>query len=219
MALAAAAPDAPAVPVIPARQAVLVAALVTVLGSRIGAQHGVLPFGLKAGHHAIAVTAPSDGVTSWMPRDSGRYPVVIISGNHATALDSVLPVYLASHGFRVALARSGSAEAVVSRMFGDSTPVAVVEWGRDTAAAAILESATPLSIRLVRPRDSRYGRLRVTLPRLGSRPGAEGRRYRLLCAVTQAILNATLAAARPTLPELAARLKAAGLQGTYIRVS
>lgn len=218
MALAAAAPDAPAVPVIPARQAVLVAALVTVLGSRFGAQHGVLPFGLKAGHHAITVTAPSDGVTSWMPRDSGRYPVVIISGNHATALDSVLPVYLASHGFRVALARSGSAEAA-SRMFGDSTPVAVVEWGRDSTATAILESPTPLSIRLVRPRDSRYGRLRVTLPRLGSRPGAEGRRYRLLCAVTQAILNATLAAARPTLPELAARLRAAGLQGTYIRVS
>jgi len=205
--------------VIPARKAALVVALVTALGSRTGAQRGVLPFGLKAGHHSVAVgTVGTDGVTSWMPRDSGRFPVVIISGNHSAALDSVLPVYLASHGFRVALAQGGSAEAV-ARMFGDTTPVAVVEWGRDTAATAILESATPLSIRLVRPGDSRQGRVRVTLPPLGTRPTAEERRYRLLCAVTQAILNATLVAARPTLPELAARLRAAGLQGTYIRVS
>ena len=219
MALAAAAPDAPAVPVIPARQAALVAALVTVLGSRFGVQRGVLPFGLKVGHHSVAVrTLGTDGVISWVPRDSGRFPVVVISGNHSAALDSVLPVYLASHGLRVASVRGGSAE-VVARMFGDSTPVAVVEWGRDAAATAILESATPLSIRIVRPGDSRYGRLRVTLPPLGSRPGAEERRYRLLCAVTQAILNATLAAARPTLAELATRLRAAGLQGTYIRVS
>jgi hypothetical protein len=219
VALAAAAPDAPAVPVIPTCKAALVVALVAVLGSRTGAQRGVLPFGLKAGHHSVDVRqAATDGVTSWLPRDSGRFPVVIISGNHSAALDSVLPVYLASHGFRVARARGGSAEAV-ARLFGDSTPVAVVEWGRDTAATAILESATPLSIRLVRPGDSRHGRFRVTLPPLGKRPGAEERRYRLLCAVTQAILNATLVAARPTLPELAARLRAAGLQGAYIRVS
>jgi len=219
VALAAAASDAPAVPVIAARKAALVAAVVTVLGSRFGAQRGVLPFGLKAGRHSVAVsTVGADGVINWMPRDSGRFPVVLISGNHSAALDSVLPVYLASHGFRVARARGVSAEAV-GRLFGDSIPVAVVQWGRDTAATAILESATPLSIRLVRPGDSRHGRVRVTLPPLGSRPGAEERRYRLLCAVTQAILNATLMAARPTLMELAARLRAAGLQGTYIRAS
>lgn len=219
MALAAAAPDAPAVPVIPARKVALVVALITVLGSRFGAQRGVLPFGLKTGHHSVEARAVgTDGVTGWMPRDSGTYPVVIISGNHSAALDSVLPVYLASHGFRVAVARSGSA-AGLARMFGDSTPVAVVEWGRDTAATAILESTTPLSIRLVGPGDSRHGRFRVTLPPLGTRSGAAERRYRLLCAVTQAILNATLVAAHPTLPELAARLRAAGLQGTYIRVS
>jgi hypothetical protein len=201
------------------RKAALVVALVTVLGSRTGAQRGVLPFGLKAGHHAVeARRAGADGVASWLPQDSGRFPVVIISGSHSTALDSVLPVYLASHGFRVALARGGSAEAA-ARIFGDSTPVAVVEWGRDTAAMAILESATPLSIRLVRPGGSAHGRFRVTLPPLGTRPAAEARQYRLLCAVTQAILNATLAAAHPTLPELAARLRAAGLQGTYIRDS
>ena len=204
---------------IPTCKAALVVALVAVLGSGTGVQRGVLPFGLKAGRHSVDVCqAATDGVTSWLPRDSGSFPVVIITGSHSTALDSVLPVYLASHGFRVASARGGSAE-VVARVFGDVTPVAVVEWGRDTAATAILESATPLSIRLVRPGDSVHGRFRVTLPPLSQRPGAEQRRYRLLCAVTQAILNATLAAARPTLSELAARLRAAGLHGTYIRVS
>lgn len=219
MALAAAAPHAPALSVIVIRRATLIVASAAVLGFHLGAQRGVLPFGLKAGHHSVEARAGgTNGVTSWMPRDSGKYPVVIISGNHSAALDSVLPVYLASHGFRVVRARGGGAQAA-ARIFGDSTPVAVVQWGRDSAATAILESANPLSIRFIRPGGSRQGRLRVSLPSLGTRPGAEERRYRLLCAVTQAILNATLAAAHPTLPELAARLRAAGLQGTYIRDS
>ena len=201
------------------REATFIVASCALLGSGLGAQRDVLPFGLKAGHHTIqARMAGPGGLLLWMPSDSGSFPVVIIAGDHPAALDSVLPVYLASHGFRVARAR-GTSVAAAARSFGDSTPVAVVEWGRDTATTAILESASPLSIRVLRPGDASRGRLRVALPPQGARPGAAGRRYRLLCAVTQAILNATLAASRPTLPELAARLRAAGLQGTYIRAS
>jgi sirohydrochlorin ferrochelatase len=37
--------------------------------------------------------------------------------------------------------------------------------------------------------------------------------------VTQAILNATLEAAHPTLSELAGRLRAAGVREAYIRAS
>ncbi len=219
MAVAYSTPDAPAFPVNRVREATLVAASIAVLGSRSGAQRALLPFGLKAGHHAVRARIPGpNGLILWTPRDSEGFPVVVIAGGHAAALDSVLPVYLASHGFRVALAPGASAEAA-TRVFGDSTPIAVVQWGRDTAATAILEGPSPVSIRVVRPGDAPYGRLRVVLPPLSTRPGAEARHYRLLFALTQAVLNATLASSHPTLLELAARLRAAGLQGTYIRAS
>jgi sirohydrochlorin ferrochelatase len=57
------------------------------------------------------------------------------------------------------------------------------------------------------------------LPASSSRSDAAARSYRMLCAVTQTILNATLEAAHPTLSELAARLRAAGVREAYIRVS
>jgi sirohydrochlorin ferrochelatase len=76
-----------------------------------------------------------------------------------------------------------------------------------------------LSLRVARPRDPLPERLSVVLPPSGSRPGAEARRYRLLSALTQAILNATLLAAHPTLSELADRLRAAGVREAYIRAS
>lgn len=204
-----------------AREATLVVASVALLGVgfAVPPQRGVLPFGLKAGHHAVQTGTPGPhGLIFWTPRDSGGFPVVLLTGDRPAALDSVWPVYLASHGFRVARVR-GPGVAAAARVFGGSTPVAVVEWGRDTDATALLESANPVSIRIVRPGDSLRERLRVDLPPPGTRPDAAARRYRLLCAVTQAILNATLTSGAPTLPQLAARLRAAGLQGTYIRAS
>jgi hypothetical protein len=199
------------------RRATLIVGSAAVLGSGLGAQRGVLPFGLKSGHHAVRVQTVS-GLTSWTPEDSGTFPAVVISADGPTALDSVLPRYLASHGFRVARVQKNGIEAAMGTL-GDATPVAVVQWGRDSAAAALLDGTQPLSIRVVHPGTAPSGRLRIALPPPGARPDALARRYRLLCAVTQAILNATIASARPTLQELAARLRAAGLQGTYIRDS
>jgi hypothetical protein len=98
--------------------------------------------------------------------------------------------------------------------------VAILTWEADSSAVATVERAgLRLSIRVVRGSDPRAGRLRVVLPALGSRPDAESRGNRTLCAVTQAILNATLEAARPTLSELADRLRAAGVREVYIRAS
>lgn len=197
-------------------RATVIVAAAAVLGLRLGAQRGVLPYGLKAGHHAIQIRT-SGGFTFWMPTDSGTFPVVVISADRPSPLDTVLPRYLASHGYRVTRAR-GDGIAAAIRTLGDSAPVAVLQWGRDTAAIALLDGPRPLSIRLVYPGDAPVGRLRIILPPPGARRDAAARSQRLLCAVTQAILNATLAGARPTLPELATRLRAAGLQGTYIRV-
>ena len=198
------------------RATVIVAAAV-VLGSRLGAQRGVLPYGLKAGHHAVQVRT-SGGFAFWMPADSGTFPVVVISADGPASLDTGLPRYLASHGYRVTRVTGDSIGAAI-RTLGDAAPVAVLQWGRDTAAVALLDGPQPLSIRIVHPGGAPVGHLRIILPPPGARPDASARGQRLLCALTQAILNATLAGARPTLPELAARLRAAGLQGTYIRAS
>ena len=214
MALAAAAPDAPAVPVNLVCRSTLLVAAVAVLGSRFGAQRSVLPFGLKAGHHTVrAETA------LWTPRDSGRYPVVIIAAGGPAALAQPFPEYLASHGYTVVRTPATSA-AAVAQQYGDSTAVAILTWETYSSAVATVERATTrLSIRVVRGSDARAGRLRVVLPASGSRPDRESRGYRTLCAVTQAILNATLEAAHPTLSELADRLRAAGVREAYIRGS
>jgi hypothetical protein len=214
VALAAAAPDAPAVPVnLVGRSGVVVAAVVA-LGSRFGAQRSVLPFGLKAGHHTVRAES-----ALWTPRDSGRYPVVIIASGGPVALAQPFPEYLASHGYTVVRAPGTSAESV-AQQYGDSTAVAILTWETDSSAVATVErGATRLSIRVVRGSDPRAGRLRVVLPASGSRPDSAARSYRMLCAVTQAILNATLEAAHPTVSELAARLRAAGVREAYIRAS
>ena len=198
-------------------RATAIVAVAAVLGSRLGAQRGVLPYGLKAGHHAVQVRTRG-GFAFWMPRDSGTFPVVVISAGGPASLDSVLPRYLASHGYRVTRVPGDSIAAAI-RTLGDATPIAVLRWGRDTTAVALLEGAQPLSIHVFHSGDARNGRMRVALPPPGRRPDAALRGQRLLCAVTQAILNATLAGVRPTLAELATRLRAAGLQGTYIRDS
>jgi hypothetical protein len=197
----------------------LLVAAVAALGSSFGAQRSILPFGLKAGHHTVrAETA------LWTPRDSGRYPVVIIAPGGPKALEQPFPEYLASHGYTVVRAPGTSAEAV-AQQYSDSTAVAILTWETDSSAAATLErtgsgpDGSQLSIRVVRPSDPRSGRLRVVLPASGRRPGAESRGYRMVCAVTQAILNATLEAAHPTLSELADRLRAAGVREAYIRAS
>lgn len=197
--------------------AAAVAALGSAPGRGAGFQHSVLPFGLKPGHHTVRA-----GTTSWTPRDSGRYPVVVIAAGGPAALDQALPAYLASHGHTVVRAPAQRAETV-AREFGDSIPVAIVTWGRDTAATALVENhddgAPPLSIRVIRPADPPTGRLHVVLPASGSRPGATERAYRLRSVLAQAILNATLEAVHPTLSELADRLRAAGVREAYIRAS
>lgn len=216
MALAAAASHATAVPVTLARRATPLVAMVMALGSNFfGAQRQTLPFGLKAGHHAVRGEP-----ARWTPQDSGAYPVVIVASGGPAALATVLPQYLASHGYTVVRA-PGTGTAAALRQVGNSTPVAILTWEPDDAATATVEiprmdsSAVRLAIRLVRPVDPKLGKLRVVLPAAG----AETRGYRPLCAVTQAILNAALEAAHPTLAELADRLRAAGLRETYIRAS
>ena len=214
MALAAAATDAPAVPVNLVCRSTLFVAAAAALAFRFGAQRSVLPFGLKAGHHTVRAES-----ALWTPRDSGRYPVVIIASGGPVALAQPLPEYLASHGYTVVRAPGTSAESV-AQQYGDSTAVAILTWETDSSAVATVErGATRLSIRVVRGSDRRAGRLRVVLPASGSRPDTAARSYRMLCAVTQAILNATLEAAHPTLSELAARLRAAGVREAYIRAS
>lgn len=211
MALAPTASDASAIPVTAARRASLVVATVIALGSGLGAQRNALPFGLKPGRHPVTTRHGY-----WMPRDSGAYPVVILAGDWPAALDQTLARYLASHGFLVVRSPDTSARAVTPTA-GDSTAVAVVQWSRDTTATALLDGASSLSIRVVRSPHPPNGRLRVALPRSGARPDAVARHNRLIGAVTQAILNATLKATQP-LSALASRFTAAGLQGTYIRV-
>jgi len=212
VAVAAATPDAPAVPVTSATRTALFVAVVAALGSQLGAQRSALPFGLKAGHHVVA-----GGPGSWVPRDTGVYPRVILAGDWPAALGQGLAQYLASHGFAVRRL-AASAPDVATETPGDSTAVAVVRWGRDPAATATLESATPVSIRVVRSPYLAAGRLRVVLPAPGTRPGAAARQNRMIAAVTQAILNATLVGTEQALGELASRFTAAGLQGTYIHV-
>ena len=211
---------AAAVPVNLVCRSTLLVAAVAALGSRFGAQRSVLPFRLKAGHHSVRVAT-----NTWTPRDSGRYPVVIIAAGGPAALEQPLPAYLASHGFTVVRAPRTSAETV-ARQFDDSTAVAIITWENDSSAVATVDladgdpAAARLSIRVVRRGDPRSQRLRVVLPASGSRPGAAaGGGYRMLCAVTQAILNAALEAAHPTLSELADRLRAAGVREVYIRAS
>jgi hypothetical protein len=195
-------------------RATLLVAAVAALGSHCGAQRSGLPFGLKSGRHSVRVDA-----NTWTPRDSGRYPVVILAAGGPAALKQPFPEYLASHGFTVVRAPGTSAETL-ARELGDSTAVAIVTWGRDTSATATVETpGNALSIRVVRPSDPGAGRLRVTLPGFGSRSGAEAQTYRSMCALAQAILNATLKAVHPTLTELAARLRAAGVREAYIRAS
>jgi hypothetical protein len=197
-----------------ARRAALLAAAVAALGSSFGAQRRVLPFGLKAGPHAVRAEA-----ALWTPQDSGRFPVVIVATGGPAALEQPLSEYLASHGYRVVRA-PGASVAAVAREFDDSTPVAIITWSPDSAATATLASPSlQISILALRPIDPRIGRLHVVLPPLGGRAGAAPRRYRTLCAVTQAMLNATLEGVHPTLSELAERLRAAGVGGTYIRAS
>jgi hypothetical protein len=196
------------------RRSGVVVAAVAALGSPFGAQRSVLPFGLKAGHHAVRAEA-----ALWTPRDSGRYPVVIIVSGGPVLLVQPFPEYLASHGYTVVRTSGTSAESV-ARQYGDSTLVAILTWETDTSAVATVErGAARLSIRVVRGSGPPAGRLRVVLPAPGSRPDADARSYRMLCAVTQAILNATLEAGHPTVSELAARLRAAGVREAYIRAS
>jgi hypothetical protein len=212
--MAAAATDAPAVPVNLVCRSTLFVAAAAALGSRFGDQRSVLPFGLKAGHHTVRAES-----ALWTPRDSGRYPVVIIASGGPVALAQPFPEYLASHGYTVVQAPGTGAESV-AQQYGDSTAVAILTWETDSSAVATVErGATRLSIRVVRGSDRRAGRLRVVLPASGSRSDTAARSYRMLCAVTQAILNATLEAAHPTLSELAARLRAAGVREAYIRAS
>lgn len=206
------------------RQAALVVASVAALGSARGrgAQRSVLPYGLKAGHHPVRAQQATTrrGLSSWVPADSGRYPLVVVTGDRPAALDLVLPQYLASHGFTVVRALGTAGRSVVQSA-GDSLAVAVLTWTRDSSATVIIETGDsgfpPLSIRVIHSAAAIDGRLRLVLPPAGSRPGAAARRYRTVCAVTQAILNATLTATPSTLAQLATRLTAAGLQGTYIR--
>ena len=194
----------------------VVVVVAAALGSRFGAQRSVLPFGLKAGRHAVRVET-----NTWAPRDTGRHPVVIFTAGGPAALEQPFTAYLASHGYTVV--RAAGRNETVARQFDDSTAVAVISWGTDSSAAASVAlpggAAVPLSIRVVRRGVPQAGHLRIVLPASGNRPGAESRISRMLCAVTQAILNAALEGARPTWSELAGRLRAAGVREAYIRDS
>lgn len=218
---------APAVPVSLVRQRTLAVVATAALGIRfaVEVQRGGLPFGLKPGHHSVRTETSftRHRLSAWTPQDSGRYPIVVIVAGGPAALDVALPAYLASHGFTVVRAPQSSAETVAQEL-DRSTPVAVITWGRDTASTATVvvpgaDTTTTLSIRIVRPNAPGMGRLRVSLPPSLSRPGAEQRGYRTLCALTQAILNGALKAVHPTLTELAQRLRAAGVREAYIRAS
>ena len=216
MALAATASHAPAIPVTLVRRSGVLVTVVAALGFRFGAQRSVLPFGLKAGRHPVRVAT-----NTWAPGDTGRHPVVIFAAGGPAALEQPFPAYLASHGYTVVRAPGANAETV-ARQFDDSTAVAIISWGRDSGAAVSVAlpggAVAPLSVRLLRRGVPQAGHLRIVLP-AGNRPGAESRSLRMLCAVTQAILNAALEGARPTWSELAGRLKAAGVREAYIRVS
>jgi hypothetical protein len=217
VALADPAADAAPVPVTFGYRAALVVATLLALGSGLGTQRRVLPFDLKAGRHQVILrpTGSSESEwTLWTPADTGAFPMVILVGDVPTALDTVLPEYLATHGFAVARVHSAAAISVLP--FPESSHAVVVRWGRSARATAILDfdpdGAGALSIETVGGAVAPPAGLRVALPRSPSGSDENpGRRYRLLCAVTHAVLNAVLRGVGPTVPELAARLRAAGL--------
>jgi len=233
VALADAAPDATSLPVIGVRLiAALVGTLVT-LASRPEAQRHVLSFGLKAGHHVgrtRQLGSSGRSLTLWAPGDSGRFPLLVLVPNGRSPLDTVLPEYLATHGFVVVLAgsRGGHAAADGLRLahglsFVDTTRVAVAQWGSEQGATAILDfdpadgESAALVIRAITPGGSDDARLRISRPRSPARPGSEARRIRLLCAVTHAVLDSVLRYGGSDLPALAARLRATGLVTQIVR--
>jgi hypothetical protein len=203
-------------------RATLVVVSLATLGSGLGAQRRVLAFGLKAGHHAVRVHAygaPGHAFSLWSPADTGARPLLIYVGDNRTALDTVLPDYLASHGYVVALLRGACGSEVAEAIrtagalpFVDASHVAVARWGDPSGASVILDVDTRvLAIGTVPASGSGRARLRAALPRSTPQSSdARARRSRLLCALTHVALNAVLRG-DPTLPEAARRLRAAGL--------
>lgn len=227
MAVAAAPADAAAVSVTHVGRAALVVATLVMLGSGLGAQRRVLAFGLKAGHHAVRVHsygAPGHTFSLWSPADTGARPLLVYIGDNRSALDTALPEYLASHGYAVALLSGASGGDVAEAIrtagalpFVDASHVAVATWGGGSGASVILDfdsagtEAHVLAIQTVPDSTSPRPHLRATLPRSAiPSVSAAARRFRLLCAVTQLVLNAVLRG-DPTLVEVERRLKAAGL--------
>lgn len=65
------------------------------------AQRPALPYGLRAGRHAVAARA--DSAWSPVPSDSGTPPVVLLTDGRPSGPDSATAVYLASHGYVVVM--------------------------------------------------------------------------------------------------------------------
>jgi hypothetical protein len=161
-----------------AHRAALLLATSFVLGARLVAQRPVLPYALKAGRHDAAtrsVTVPGGALRAWYPAtcgrpapapatpcsdapvDSGSFPLVLLAAGPSGLVreDTVLALYLASHGYIVAapdVRRAGSAHSLADALAAldalagvDSLRIAVV--GRGPAVAAAREIAQEPRVR------------------------------------------------------------------------
>lgn len=240
------------------------------LGAPLVAQRPALPHGLKAGRHDVGARRfplPQGGsLVVWYPAacgrrpaapsapcadapaDSGTWPALLVVAGDGGAgpPDTVLAVYLATHGYVVARGSTGlddAMHAVRALGFVDSSRMAILGRGsgaalargfaertawvgalvelepEDSAAARAAVRSPTLVVRLREsgpaPTSSR-ARMTVDLPWLPlRRDGQPADQRRLVAAVTRAFLDGALRGWGSPLPELAARLNAAGLRADF----
>ncbi|HSD31012.1 MAG TPA: hypothetical protein VLB49_03815 [Gemmatimonadales bacterium] len=86
--------------------ALLLSGLGMALAAPTTAQRQALPYGLRAGRHAVAVRVGG----GWHPvaLDSGPAQVLLLSDAQPVGPDSATAVYLATHGYIVVYGASGS---------------------------------------------------------------------------------------------------------------
>jgi hypothetical protein len=219
MALAHPPADAAPVPVT-WRGRVLHGMLLLLSAATFGNQQPVLPHGLRAGRHDVAVRsvegAPGSRTSVWYPAacgrrpapaapcrdappDSGRFPLLALDWRDgaATSADSATAAYLASHGY-VVVPVGGTAAALRTLPFVDTARIATVQL---LPPGALFIGAA--------------GGWRFTV---APPPGASDH-IRLSAAVTHAFLDAALRTAPAVLPDLARRLRAAGLAVRLVPVT
>lgn len=194
------------------RSGVLPGVLGLLLAATTGTQQSVLPHGLRAGRHDVAarLVGPGGSSSLWYPAlcgrrptapatpcrdappDTGRFPLLILvwKDRLAAATDTATAAYLASHGFVVVAGSEASAAGLRALPFVDTTRIARAQL---RPADALLVAAAG------------GWQLTVALP-----PGPSDH-IRLSATVTRAFLDAALRTAPATLPDLARRLRAAGL--------